>query len=233
MQQEVVVQQRWWWCRWCRRRRWSGGGQCEWPHLGIEDNVLHHRAEADRVEDLGLALCGESDALGVAAALDVEDALVRPHVFVVPDERAARVGRERRLAWRRQNPRLWGTGGLRRAGEATASFPDCFRRRSGVLRSGPSLQTVHAGRWGAALRLCGRRFQPARHAGAREAEEDGHAAVGPLVGRRVEAQLVAQRHHVHHVREDALLHLARVLRAQDDHLGLRAAEACPGIGPNV
>jgi hypothetical protein len=167
VQQEVVVQQRWWWCRWCRRRRWSGGGQCEWPHLGIEDNVLHHRAEADRVEDLGLALCGESDALGVAAALDVEDALVRPHVLVVADERAARVGRERRLA------------------------------------------------------------------GAREAEEDGHAAVGPLVGRRVEAQLVAQRHHVHHVREDALLHLARVLRAQDDHLGLRAAEACPGIGPNV
>ena len=44
----------------------------------------------------------QRDALGVAAALDVEDALVRPHVLVVADEAAQRVGRERGLAGARQ-----------------------------------------------------------------------------------------------------------------------------------
>ena len=123
--------------------------------LRVEDDILDDRAEADRVEDLRLAFGGERDALGVAAALDVEDALVRPDMLVVADEVAPRVGREGRLA---------------RAGEA---------------------------------------------------EEDRHAAVGPLVGRGVETELLAQRHLVHHQREDALLHLASVLRAQDDHLRLR------------
>eukprot|EP00966_Prymnesium_polylepis_P126997 2937234-Prymnesium_polylepis.1 len=64
--------------------------------------------------------------------------------------------------------------------------------------------------------------------GAAEAEEDGHVAVGSLVGGGVEAELAAQRHLVHHEREDALLHLARVLRPQDDHLRPRVAKALRG-----
>ena len=65
---------------------------------GVVDDVLEHGPEADRAEDLGLLLRAEVDALGVAAALDVEDAVVGPDVLVVADELPARVGRERGLA---------------------------------------------------------------------------------------------------------------------------------------
>ena len=44
----------------------------------------------------------EVDHLRVAAALEVEHALGRPAVLVVADERALRIGRERRLAGARQ-----------------------------------------------------------------------------------------------------------------------------------
>ena len=64
----------------------------------IEHHVLEDRPEADGVVDLRLARLGEPDALGVAAALDVEDALVRPAVLVVADQRAVGVGREGGLA---------------------------------------------------------------------------------------------------------------------------------------
>ena len=70
--------------------------------LGREDDVLEHGAEADGVEDVGLFFRGQADALRVAAALDVEDAVVRPAVLVVADERALRVRRQRRLARARQ-----------------------------------------------------------------------------------------------------------------------------------
>ena len=40
----------------------------------------------------------DPDRFGVAATLEVEDAGVAPSVFVVADEPAARVSRERRLA---------------------------------------------------------------------------------------------------------------------------------------
>jgi hypothetical protein len=39
----------------------------------VVDHVLQHRAEADRVEDLRLCSARQVDALGVAAAFDVED----------------------------------------------------------------------------------------------------------------------------------------------------------------
>lgn len=52
---------------------------------GIVHDVLEDRAESDGVEDIGLLLGGEVDALGVAPALDVEDACVGPDVLVVPD----------------------------------------------------------------------------------------------------------------------------------------------------
>ena len=64
----------------------------------VEHGVLEHGAEADGVPDLRLALPGELDALGVAAALDVEDAVVGPAVLVVADEIPVGVGGERGLA---------------------------------------------------------------------------------------------------------------------------------------
>mmetsp|Transcript_74572 Transcript_74572/g.215483 ORF Transcript_74572/g.215483 Transcript_74572/m.215483 type:complete len:225 (-) Transcript_74572:1107-1781(-) len=68
------------------------------PGALVEDDVLQHGAEADGVEDLGLFLAGQADGLGVAAALDVEDALRVPHVLVVADELALRVRAKCRLA---------------------------------------------------------------------------------------------------------------------------------------
>jgi hypothetical protein len=53
---------------------------------GIDDHVLHDRSEADRVPDLRLLLLRKVDALRVAAALEVENARVRPAVLVVSYE---------------------------------------------------------------------------------------------------------------------------------------------------
>ena len=50
----------------------------------------------------GSAVAREADRLRVAAALDVEDAAVAPAVLVVADQRALRVGRQRRLAGARE-----------------------------------------------------------------------------------------------------------------------------------
>ena len=67
--------------------------------LGIEADILQHRAEAQgRVVDLGLGLARQLDGLGVAAALEVEHAVRAPAVLVVADQRAVRIGRERGLA---------------------------------------------------------------------------------------------------------------------------------------
>ena len=64
----------------------------------IEHHVLQHRAEAQRLEDLRLVFRRKIDRLGVAAAFDVEDAVVAPAMLVVADEVAFRIGGERRLA---------------------------------------------------------------------------------------------------------------------------------------
>ncbi|GIX63970.1 uncharacterized protein BcabD6B2_34050 [Babesia caballi] len=125
----------------------------------VVDDVFDHRAELDGVEDLRLLLTAEVLALGVAAALDVEDALVRPHVLVVADELARRVRRQRRLA------------------------------------------------------------------GAGEPEEQRHVAARADVARRVQRQQALERHQVHHEREDALFHLARILRPQNHHLHPLVAQA--------
>jgi hypothetical protein len=65
---------------------------------GIENDVLEDGAELDGVENIGLLLGGEADALGVAAALNIEDALVAPAVLVVTDQGTLGVGRESSLA---------------------------------------------------------------------------------------------------------------------------------------
>ena len=65
----------------------------------IERHVLQHRAEAvGGVPDLRLGFARELDGLGVAAALEIEDAVRAPAVLVVADQRAVRIGRERGLA---------------------------------------------------------------------------------------------------------------------------------------
>jgi len=61
---------------------------------GVEDDVLEDRTEADGVENIGLLLGRETNALGIAAALDVEDAAVAPAVLVVADQSAVGVGRQ-------------------------------------------------------------------------------------------------------------------------------------------
>ena len=71
----------------------------------IHNEVLQQRIATDGVEDVGLFLLTEVDALRVAAALEVEDAVVVPAVLVVADEGAVRVGGEGRrrrscLRWR-------------------------------------------------------------------------------------------------------------------------------------
>ena len=65
---------------------------------GVEDDVLKDGAKLDGVENIGLLLGGETNALGVAAALNVEDALVAPAVLVVTDQGTLGVGREGGLA---------------------------------------------------------------------------------------------------------------------------------------
>lgn len=66
--------------------------------LGVEDDVLEDGAKADGAVNVGLLLGGQTNGLGVAAALDVEDTLVGPAVLVVTDEGTLGVGREGGLA---------------------------------------------------------------------------------------------------------------------------------------
>mmetsp|Transcript_5492 Transcript_5492/g.9933 ORF Transcript_5492/g.9933 Transcript_5492/m.9933 type:complete len:483 (+) Transcript_5492:1383-2831(+) len=69
----------------------------------LDGDVLEHRVGGDGAVDLGLSLLREVDGLGVAASLEVEDAVLVPAVLVVADEGAVRVG---------------GEGGLSGSGEA-------------------------------------------------------------------------------------------------------------------
>ena len=61
---------------------------------GVDHHIFGDRAKADGVPDLRLAGLREVDALGVAAALEVEDAVVAPAVFVVANQAALGVGRK-------------------------------------------------------------------------------------------------------------------------------------------
>src|SRR5579871_2869713 len=65
----------------------------------IKHHVFQNRAEAiGGGPDLRLGLGGQLDAFGVAAAFEIENAVLAPAVLVVTDERAVRIGRQRRFA---------------------------------------------------------------------------------------------------------------------------------------
>ncbi len=81
------------------------GAVVEIDHAGVfvEHAVLEHRAEARACGiDLRLGLLRQLDALGIAAALEIEDAVRAPAVLVVADQRAVGIGRQRGLAGARQ-----------------------------------------------------------------------------------------------------------------------------------
>ena len=52
----------------------------------IQRDVLKQRVALDRIVDVGLTIFIQIDDLGIAAALEVEDAVVVPAVLVVADE---------------------------------------------------------------------------------------------------------------------------------------------------
>ena len=66
--------------------------------LGVEDNVLEDGTEADGVENIGLLLSREANALGIATSLNVEHTLVCPAVLVVTNEGTLGVGGKGGLA---------------------------------------------------------------------------------------------------------------------------------------
>src|SRR5690348_3070162 len=68
----------------------------------IEHNVLEHRAETERLKDVRFVLGRQVNGLGVAAAFDVEDALVAPAMLIVANEIALGVSRQRGLTRTRQ-----------------------------------------------------------------------------------------------------------------------------------
>src|SRR5690606_25524996 len=71
--------------------------------IGVDGDILQQGIAADGVVDIRLVFLAEVDGLGVAAALEVENAVVIPAVLVVTDQLALGVG---------------GEGGLAGAGEA-------------------------------------------------------------------------------------------------------------------
>ena len=95
----------------------------------IERHIFHDRAEAfGRRIDLRLRFARELDRLGVAAALEIEDAAAAPPVFVVADERALRIGGERRLAGAGETEEDRRVAVLARIGRAMHRH-DLFRRQ--------------------------------------------------------------------------------------------------------
>ena len=60
--------------------------------VGIDGNVLEESVAADGVVDVGFGVFVEVDNLGIAAALEVEDALVVPAVLIVANEEAFGIG---------------------------------------------------------------------------------------------------------------------------------------------
>lgn len=65
---------------------------------GVENGVLEDGTEADGVENIGLLLGGETNALGVAATLNVEDTSVGPAVLIVTNQLALGVSGQGGLA---------------------------------------------------------------------------------------------------------------------------------------
>ena len=72
-----------------RRTRVFGNGTVSIinnSRIRVVDNVLENRAESNRVINFRLAFFGKVDALGIAAAFNVEYAKIRPAMFVVADK---------------------------------------------------------------------------------------------------------------------------------------------------
>lgn len=65
---------------------------------GVENGVLENGTEADGVENIGLLLGGETNALGIAATLNVEDTSVGPAVLIVTNQLALGVSGQGGLA---------------------------------------------------------------------------------------------------------------------------------------
>ena len=57
----------------------------------VEGNVFENRAESNSVVDFWFLLFGETNALGVATALNVEDTGVGPDVLVVTNQRTVSI----------------------------------------------------------------------------------------------------------------------------------------------
>ena len=71
--------------------------------LGVDHHILQHRAEAlGGGEDFRLGFARQLDRLGVAAALEIEDAFLRPAMLVIADQGARGIGRQGGLAGARQ-----------------------------------------------------------------------------------------------------------------------------------
>ena len=66
--------------------------------LGIQRDILQQRVALDGIVDVRLGVLVKVDDLGVAAALEVEDAVIVPAVLVVADQQALRVGGQSGLA---------------------------------------------------------------------------------------------------------------------------------------
>src|ERR1039457_6981060 len=65
--------------------------------LRVHRQVLQHGAELDGLPDLRFVLLGKAYALGVTAALEIEDAVVAPAMLVVADQTTLCIRRESRL----------------------------------------------------------------------------------------------------------------------------------------
>lgn len=66
------------------------------------DDVLKDAAIFDGVENIRFLLRREVDALGITSTLNVEDTSIRPDMFVVTDEKTARISGECGLAGARK-----------------------------------------------------------------------------------------------------------------------------------
>ena len=68
------------------------------PAAVVQHDVLQNGAESERLKDVRLLLHAQIDRLRVAATFDVEDPVIRPAMLVISDQKALRIGRQRRLA---------------------------------------------------------------------------------------------------------------------------------------
>ena len=64
----------------------------------VQNHVFQYGAETQRLENIGFALRCEVDGFRVAAAFDIEDAILAPAMLVVSDEMTLRIGRKGGLA---------------------------------------------------------------------------------------------------------------------------------------